>query len=36
MATGFGVDDGKPAAAKSNQDRSPLVRIVTTSTPDPD
>ena len=33
---GFGVDEGKPAAAKSSQDRNPLVRIVTTSTPDPD
>jgi len=30
------VDEGKPAAAKSRQDRSPLVCIVTTSTPDPD
>jgi len=30
------VDEGKPAAAKSIQDRSPLVCIVTTSTPDTD
>jgi len=33
---GFGVDEGKPAAAKSSQDRNPVVCIVTTSTPDPD
>jgi len=32
---GFGVDEGKPAAAKSSQDRSRLVCIMT-STPDPD
>ena len=33
---GFGVDEGKPAAAKSSQDGSPLLSIITTSTPDPD